>query len=394
MILKKNNLPILLVVGFNLMTLVIFLTAPIVWFTDNEFYFIFLALISQFFVYLGFGLTFLIKYAYILKFQPYEIPKMISFLGVGFLDPQLGYELSLSNNRSETIPWVVYFFISIVNQVFFIYGFLAWKKLNKLTKLLFVIFLIIEVFFWLGRGTNFGVIVLLLSIILSKLFSNENDQKLKKNKTIRFIFTTVFLCVIGLYFFSNNMSRRSGNADLDFKNFDIGNSPIDINHYSLKIIPVGLQQTYLYVVSYISQGYYHTCLAFDIEYQPTFFTTSTPALISFGEIFGINNYENTYVYRLKYKGVDPEINWHSSYTWYASDFTFFGVPFLFLFMGYILGYSWDLGIRNQDLLSKIVFVIFANSLIFVFANNNYLSSVFYSLLFIFPIWYFSRTKRI
>jgi hypothetical protein len=38
-------------------------------------------------------------------------------------------------------------------------------------------------------------------------------------------------------------------------------------------------------------------------------------------------------------------------------------------------------------------VVIGNMLLLTFANNTYLSSVFYSFMFIFPIWFFTRVKR-
>lgn len=423
--LSKENLPLYLIIGFNLITIFVFSTSPIEWNTDNLYIFYLLSGTCLFLTYIGFKrgfrkgnrinitrvnlalkdkkpvnfififylITFLIKYAYLLKFKPYEIVEMVKFLGVGVADPKLGYKLSLDSSRIAVVPWFVYFLISIINQIFFIVGFLFWKNFSKIKKIIFLFLLFVEIYFWMGRGTNFGVIVLITTLILVLLI-NLKVRKIKFLFILKYVFVLIGFFLLSISFFGSNLANRSGNQNLNLDEFDLGNSVVNPNHISLQVIPENFHRTYMYVVSYMSQGYYHTCLAFDLEYQPTFFLANNPGIISFSEIFGLSFYKNTYVYRLQDKGVDPDINWHSSYTWYASDFTFLGVPIVFFYLGYFFGCCWNLGHYKGDFLSKILFVIIGNSLLFTFANNNYLSSVFYSLLILIPFWYFTRIKRI
>lgn len=424
-IFSQQYKPITYVVGFNLITIFIFFTAPIQWRTDNLILFAFLSLISQLSIVVGFRMgfkkskytvdkryiffqiskkninfiflfyfaTFLLKYAYLLKFKPYQVMEMFNFLLIGLADPQLGYALSLDSSRALTLPWSVFFIISVINQLYFIVGILSWKNLDFIKRFFFIIFLIIEIFYWMGRGTNFGVISLTTTFLLCIMCQSNIKSKRIKHSVKNFLLVLALL-ILSISYFSNNMIKRSGDADLNFQNIDIGGAAVNENDIAFSLIPTSLHSTYMYVVLYVAQGYYHTCLAFDLEYKPTYFLTNNPALISFADIFGLNFYKDTYVFRLKEKGIDPEINWHSSYTWYASDFSFTGIPFLFFFIGYLFGLSWKFTFFNDDFLSKIVFVLLGNSLFYIFANNNYLSSIFYSFMFILPIWYFTRVKRI
>jgi hypothetical protein len=58
-------------------------------------------------------------------------------------------------------------------------------------------------------------------------------------------------------------------------------------------------------------------------------------------------------------------------------------------MAYLFGFSWARSAQG-DFLSRIVFVIFGNMLLFLFANNTYLSTVLYSFMFLLPFWLFTR----
>jgi hypothetical protein len=255
-----------------------------------------------------------------------------------------------------------------------------------------VFFFIIEIFYWVGRGTNFGVISLITTLIFCNFCKDKTSQV--KRKSIRNKLIPVFLLLTALIFFSYNMNKRGGESEYDSKNFNINDIKVNEEHFVYLIIPNNLIPTYLLGVSYFSQGYYHTTLAFDLDYKPTFFFGFTPASINLVEIVGADLYKDTYVKRLENKGIDPYINWHSSYTWFASDVTFFGIPFLFFGIGFLFGFLWNLILFQDDFLSKVIFVIIGNFLFFIFANNNYLSSVFYSFMIIMPIWILTRIKKV
>lgn len=413
--------------GFNLFTLFIFLTAPLQWITDHLFlltlyvlFCLFLILIgyikgnrtggcksteqidgykilhkltskSLSFIFIFYSFTFLIKYAYLLRFSPFDIEGMVLFLLIGIADPNLGYALSLDTMRATTIPWTLYFLISIINQLFFIVGFIGWEKMYKWQKILFVGFLLIEIFFWFGRATNMGVIILITTFLFLRLYKIEINKS-AKIKNFKLLLVILVSLTISIWVFSYNLSGRKGSQNLDYQSFSLGNSKVYENSVVLSFIPEQLHETYMFAVYYLAQGYYHTSLAFDLDFKPTYFLGNNPAIISLAEIFGIDAWKDTYVYRLNEKGVDPLIQWHSAYLWYASDVSFLGVPVVLFLLGYFFGFSWGFSSNNSDLLSKIMFVFLGNMLLFLFANNSYLSMVFYSFMFVLPMWYFTRVK--
>ncbi len=428
MIKPKFSSPITTILTFNLFTVFIYITAPINWMTDYFIISVLYILLCQIFIYVGYkfgfkagtekslinstkkylfndisdkqltfvfifySLTFLIKYGYILRFSPLDIEGMVMFLLIGIADPDLGYALTLDSLRPTTIPWTIYFVVSIVNQLFFIIGFLCWSKLNKPKKILFLLFLLVEVFFWLGRATNMGIIVLITTYLLTRFYKNLLNQS-SRAKNIKFFVITLILLTISISVFSYNLSHRTGSDKVNYQSFNLGNSVVDEGSLVFSILSEPLHETYLFMVYYLAQGYYHTSLAFDLDFIPTFFWGNNPAVMSLGEILGIDVWKDTYMYRLGEKGVDPLIQWHSAYLWYASDVSFLGVPFLLFLISYLLGFSWGYSSNSPDFLSKIIFVILGNMLLFLFANNSYLSMFFYSFMFAFPFWYFTRVRK-
>src|SRR5690606_31001956 len=110
---------------------------------------------------------------------------------------------------------------------------------------------------------------------------NLKIRKIKFSFILKYFFIVISFLLLSITFFGNNMAKRSGSESLNLDDFDIGNSIVNPNHVSLQVIPENFHRTYMYVVSYMSQGYYHTCLAFDLDYQPTFFLANNPGIISF-----------------------------------------------------------------------------------------------------------------
>ena len=424
-IFKAKYIPLTIIIGFNFFTLFIFFTAPILWKTNNMFLFFLFALICQGLIALGYKIgydkysardvskkplftlsnerlnfififyaaTFLIKYAYLLRYAIFDIRGMVSVLLIGLAAPTNGYALTLDSTIPYTVSWTLYFIISIINNSFFIIGFIKWRDMNRAKKYAFLFFVFIEIFYWMGRGTNFGVISIITTLLFSMMYKLKSI-KLSFRQIVLYGSLTIVLLIGSIAVFSFNMNSRRGGAELSYDQFDFGKSYVDENSAAFAVVPVALHDTYMYVVSYLSQGYYHTCLAFDLSFQSTYFLGGNPALIALASIAHIDVWENTYVYRLKDKGVDPLVNWHSAYTWYANDVSFFGVPVVLFIIGYLLGISWTFSLNQNDFLSKIVFIVLGNMLLYLFANNTYLSSVFYSFVFICPLWYLTRVNRI
>ncbi len=205
--------------------------------------------------------------------------------------------------------------------------------------------------------------------------------------------TLLTLLLIGsIAFFSYNLYRRSNYVQLDvaqFETLQTIRAPLIPDHPAFSIVPQSLWPTYLMVVSYMTQGYYHMSFAFDLDFRSTGLLGNNPALISLAGAFGISVWEDSYMHRLNERGIDEFGMWHSAYTWWASDVSFYGVPIVLFLLGYLFGFSWAQG-RRGDFLSRIMFIIFGNMLLFLFANNTYLASVFYAFIVFVPFWLFTR----
>jgi hypothetical protein len=409
------------VVAFNLFTLFVFITAPVQWQTDNLLELCVFVALCQMLVVLGFGLgrnrgeaapasdkppfyradmlvpvlfavyilTFPISYAYRMEFAPFDVPGMVNRLLTGIQDPHFAYASTLQKTSRGPIPWTAYFVISVFNQVFFAAGFLHWRHLRRWAKVVFVILVGIELFYWVGIATSFGVIALSTTWALSSMFWPARRGGWQSRRTVGNLVLLMVLLLGTIAFFSYNLYRRTNLAQLNVERYEVARSPLILDHPAFSVIPQPLWPTYVMVVSYLGQGYYHTCFAFDLDFRSTGMVGNNPALISLVSVFGVDVWEDTYMHRLQRQGIDEFGVWHSAYTWFASDVSFFGVPVLLFFLGYFFGFSWAQGLQG-DFLSRLVFIMFGNVLLFLFANNTYLASVFYAFMVFVPFWMLTR----
>lgn len=338
--------------------------------------------------------TFTIRYAYMLYLPPFDFNALINRIAIGVADPYLGRSFM---HGGRTIPWAVYFVTSIIDSIFFIFTLICWKQLKTIVKALIVILLIFECFYSMGTGTNFGVIMLVSCVGLAIMMQIPHEV-LSKSKILKICSLGAIMLLFVLYIFSYNMEGRSGGSfeNLSGESFlALGPSvSIDTNAF-FNQLPHRLQILLLFIFSYLTQGYMFLENIYILDFHWGGFFGNNPALQSLAKDFLFFNPEmNSYQMQMEKLGVDSYVNWHSCYLWLANDFTILFVPIAVYFIAKLASAALHMFRTSRDLSSGIVFVILANMLLFMFANNNYLSSVFYSFMFIFPYWFFKKYKHI
>jgi hypothetical protein len=417
--------PVAVVVGFNLLTLLVFVTAPVTWVTAHLTDLCLLVVCSQLMIVLGYQLgqrsgsarptdprlpfvrgrrlmnllfavyvlTFLLIYAYRTDFSPLDVRAMANRLILGLQDPRWSYFGSLQNSATGgPVRWSVFFAVSVFNQLFFVAGFLYWRRLGRGRKLVFALLASLELLYWVATATAFGVVSMMTTLGLSSLFSlRTGPRNLRRSATNALLL--LILLAVSIAFFSYNLYRRNDFKEIDITQFDIVGMPVYGDAPTLVLVPQPLHQAYIKVVLYMGQGYYHACLALGHEFRWTKFLGSNGALVALAERLGVDVWSDTYMHRLQRDGISEYAVWHSAYTWWAGDVTFYGVPLLLFGLGWLFGFSWALGTQG-DFLSQIFFVLFGNMLLYLFANNTYLASVFYAMMLFAPIWFLTRVVPI
>lgn len=423
---KTVKLPFYILIGFNLLTLLVFVSGPFTSLSGNHSMTILYILVNLLFLWWGvknglkkgyntpptirrhplsdvsnktlslyivfFVATFLIKYAYELHVPVFDISALVNKIATGIANPLLGY----TRDRSfASYSWSLYVLICILDGVFFIVGMLCWRKLSNFQKGLFVVLTIIETLKSMSTGSSFGEIKMLTTLAMVFMAGMKSDT-IEKKKVGRILLYVLAIAFVTLLIFGHNIEGRAGGEFSDYtaEHFNF-NTDSFINKYVISLFPTRIQNLYVYICHYLCNGYYNLEYAFNCDFEWTYFLGSNDAKSHLFAVLGFDVEPFNYQMKIfREYGVDPYIYWHSCYTWLANDVTFFGVPFIMFLVGKFCAAALVMYRRYQDLLSGIVFVIFANMIIFLFANNNYIANLFYSFILAFPYWLFTRYFRI
>lgn len=415
---RTQKLPFYLLVGFNLLTWIIYLSNPyLASSTDTHILTVIYVLLNIICLAVGFRtgervsgstalvkvtyadnfykrfytkyfifyiLTFLLKYAYELRIPAFNINALITRVLVGISNPEIGYVMTLEGAQSYS--WSIYQFINLFDCGFFIVGMLCWRYLSKFEKTTFSILVVFELLKWFGAGTSFGIMQISTTLALVYVASMSIEY-LSKKQLFKISFVLGLVFIFAVIAFGSNMQGRSGGELRDIQSSQV-NLDSFVFKYFVAYLPTWFQDLYDFVVRYLVGGYYNLEYAFRCDYDWCMFLGNNNALTTLADdVFHLGVEENSYPIKIFHKfGVDPYIYWHSCYTWLANDFTLFGVPLVVYWIGRTTSLALSMFRQYNDMVSGVIYVILGNVIIFFFANNNYLSGHFYLFMIVFLYW--------
>ena len=268
-------------------------------------------------------------------------------------------------------------------------GVFAWRRLPKIYRIAVVCTCIIEIIAWLGIGTRkglFDIIVLIpFMIIASDTTILTNNSKYRKLKIISALFILIFL----VYFVFSGVSR-AGETELA----DVA------SRYGIKAIYMDNLPEWLYypvasIDSYLCQGYYALSKGLEIGIKPLTVMGQSWFTINFSiNHFGYDPLPFTYMQDLSAIGIDPWVNWHTIYLWLANDFSFIGVPFIILLIGFLFARSWSDVVVGRNSLAVPIFCLFLIMTLYFYANNQVISFQFFSFVCWFAVWVMFKLVRV
>jgi hypothetical protein len=328
-----------------------------------------------------------------LGLQIFDITGLLSRLSFGFVS--LGESYGLRQLiEYEKFNFILSLSISLLNSLVFLsfpLAVLFWKNLPLSFKFASVVLVLIDVFYWIGIGTNVGILNIFLSIFILN-FKNKN--LIKRFKSKKLISTLSFL-FLGIYFSSSILDRFYVNhGTTNYLNRSrIVDAVINENSFILSITPDFLHNPLIIASNYLTSGYYHLYLAFQLPFDFTYgFGNNYTTLGISDKILNIDILSLTYVGKLKKFGVDPFMQWHTAYLWYANDFYFLGVSIVMFIHGFLLGKFWISVLLKNNIFGVGLFLLFFYQGIYLIANNHILSFSFYSVIFFIILFYVTKNK--
>lgn len=274
---------------------------------------------------------------------------------------------------NKIIIWLQVLFAPIFYCIipFCIYYF---EKINIKEKCLFFIIILLELIKWILKGTNKGIfdLVLLLCVFSMLRVLKKNDFSIKtifhKNKKL-IIFLMFIIIGVVLYFTYNIATRVDMSNQAQSLGSIMNNTKTKSSIFDL--LPSFLYTVILIVSSYLCQGYYGLSLCLNLPFQSTYGVGFSNFLsANFNEILGIDVYSRMYAYRAQSLGWSATVNWHTMYTWFANDISYFGVVILMFFIGFIFAYIWLSFVHEDNPLAVPLLGLFSTLFIYISANNQ------------------------
>jgi hypothetical protein len=325
-------------------------------------------------------------------------------LTLGYSNFAESYAFRFMNDppKQALIYFLLKQFLIAISSIVIPLGLLFWEKINIAKKITIVFFILFDLFYWIGIGTNVGVVnnfitVLFILAVKYPLILNF------KNLPVKFKFYILIIPVLILLLFSTNITQRfesNYKGVYNIYNTTLSGAKINKEKLILQLTPTPLHNTLIFTSSYLNQGYYHTAMAFDEKFDFTYGLGNNFTMLGISsKIVGENLLPKTYVGKLVKRGIDPEVNWHSAYLWFANDFTFFGVPIILSIFGFLLAFFWRLTLYQNDPFAPMIFLYCAFEIFFLCGNNVIFSFSFYTFHFLLLFWvlnrfYYAKTRTI
>lgn len=326
--------------------------------------------------YIFFIFIFIALYAFISILIVYYPTPQLLFKAV--LDPQGAYEyvkrFYRSSESENTNNFIGFFntFISSFKSVYFLYGIFYWNQMKKIFKVIFLITFILNVVYILLIGAMINLaqlFILALPLLLLKLIDNDWRVNLKLLGVSSLVLLALFY-LLGI--------RKVFSESINF----------------LDTLYGGLMG----IVFYISHGYEGLSKSIVLPFESTYGEVVFRGISKyFLDIFALESRWNlSFLYKNEMQNGWPSLQvWSTGFTWIASDFSFYLIPFIFLLLGIIFRNAW-IDFLNTYKFIDLLFI--ANLLLFflMLPANNQIFHTFSNSIFtitISSIYFLNKWKE-
>ncbi len=334
-----------------------------------------------------YSLLFIVRYG-----KTFSISEIINNMVFNIINPALKYAethegaMSGGGLLGGSILSAVVTFSGLITIPAIILPIIYYEEIPHKYKILGILGIMLQVISKTIIGTNEGIFDIGILIITAVLISNTrnkniaNLEKIKKKGNIITFFFIGIIVILLLTFFTNNINQRTGATYL-FPT--IGINWYDYNAPILQFVPEFFESTLAYLTVYLCEGYYGMALALKLDWVPTWGTGFSSFIRNnLQELFDINLIQYSYQGRAEIFGWGANRNWHTAYTWFANDVSFFGVVVIMFLIGWLLIQTYKDSVENRNPFSAVVFGIILIQILFLSANNKIFAS---STTFI-PFW--------
>lgn len=291
-------------------------------------------------------------------------------------DPSSAYENSFETERSSgPIYWILVLLAPIAWSAIAL-AVAYFRELGLVYQMFAASMILLEATRWIVLGRNKGVFdigliigtVLLLKHLQRRYISGRDGPSRPRAKWagLRLLITSTLLLILLLTYFTNTVSARgSGLADQHMYGGEV----------LLGLTPEWMQGTLVYLTSYLTQGYYALSFADQLPWQPTFGVGhSYFLLVNFSELTQIPFFDATYQARMVHFGIDPFVNWHTMYLWFANDLHWLGVIPIMAITGWLSAYIVQMSVVQHSAIAYPLASLLMILIVYMPANNQVFST--------------------
>lgn len=312
-------------------------------------------------------------------------------LGEAYVDSYSNYVRGQATINFSYVANILGTSIVLICLLFIIPQYETIKGWTKYCSL-FVVFtyLIINVI-GSGKLKYFGDIVIYLFYAKLIYFGVAGGKY--KLKTFILLFS---LSILFFFIFTYVLSLRYVAIGVNADNIQLHLSPLlkwDEDTLLIKFLGKELAFSLAMFLGYFTSGLYGLNICLQLPFEWTYLVGNSYSLAKVVEIiFNSPGFiiEHTYPVRAGSEGWGLN-KWHSVFSWFASDVTFFGVIVLGGFFAFFYGRVWIKCLNNSNPFANSLFLYLSLGLIFSYSNNQMFHSLsgvigFFSLLFFYLCW--------
>ncbi len=335
------------------------------------------------------------------SFANFDITELIQRIVSGISDMGSSYNSFQDNVNISSAGVVGGTVVTIFNYIWDIWGFstlvfgvLYFKKLKIHQKCISAVCIFLEIVFYLARGTNIGVFRIVLIFLVLYYINYMQKTEKKRGKKTKLIVLGIIAFIIVVQLFDTIMKSRGGIALWQTGSYNIGGIGINRDSIFFKILPPGFHQLLVSLSGYLSQGYYGMSLTMQIPWKPMWGIGYSMALQNtLGNLIPTIS-DASYQVRVEQFGWDSYTQWHSMYSWFANDLSYFGVPIIMLIFGYIFHKSLKDTIELNNPYAKVMLYFMFLMAVFLPCNNQLGQSTYslFSFFYVLVMWQLTKRK--
>ncbi|WP_205630316.1 hypothetical protein [Polaribacter vadi] len=265
--------------------------------------------------------------------------------------------------------------LSGTKYIFFTFAVLYWKQLQKKIKILIILTAIIYFITSFLVGSMITIATILMSIIpiflifikKKKAITPQPYKKMKKSSRFK-VFAAMALGVFVIIFFLSNRISTDNNL-LE----------------GIKVLGF-----------YVSHGYTGLDYCLGLPFEPTFGFTSfrgiSEMLVKY--LSAPDFFENSYLVRNELVNGYPAMSvWSTIFPWLASDFSFYGIPFIMVWASYQFSVIWNRTIRTGNPHGYVLLGQFFIFWLMIPANNQLFHTLSNAASFLLILALYLRSKK-